>query len=62
MSILSAATLAAAPVEKPTFHKDLTPILQKNCQGCHRPGEAAPMSLLTYKEARHGRLEQRCVE
>ncbi|MDX2150359.1 MAG: thiol-disulfide isomerase [Bryobacteraceae bacterium] len=27
-------------------------MLQKNCQGCHRPGEAAPMSLLSYKEAR----------
>jgi hypothetical protein len=35
-----------------TFNKDVAPILQKNCQGCHRPGEAAPMSLLTYKEAR----------
>ena len=34
------------------FHKDVAPILQKHCQGCHRPGEAAPMSLLTYKEAR----------
>jgi hypothetical protein len=35
-----------------TFNKDVAPILQKNCQGCHRPGEAAPMSLLSYKEAR----------
>jgi hypothetical protein len=35
-----------------TFSKDVAPILQKNCQGCHRPGEAAPMSLLTYREAR----------
>src|SRR5262245_62000297 len=34
-----------------TFHKDVEPILQKNCQICHRPGEAAPMSLLTYKDA-----------
>ena len=38
-----------APV---TFNKDVLPILQKNCQGCHRPGEAAPMSLLTYQDAR----------
>jgi|SRR5579863_76245 len=36
----------------PTFYKDVMPILQKNCQGCHRPGEAAPMSFLTYKDAR----------
>src|SRR6202051_2239361 len=35
-----------------TFNKDVASILQKNCQGCHRPGEAAPMSLLTYREAR----------
>ena len=44
-----AATNAPAAV---TFHKDVLPILQKNCQGCHRPGEVAPMSLLTYSEAR----------
>ncbi len=35
-----------------TFNKDVLPILQKNCQECHRPGEVAPMSLLTYSEAR----------
>lgn len=51
-TILSVSFLAAAPVDKPTFHKDVTPILQKNCQGCHRAGEAAPMPLITYKETR----------
>jgi hypothetical protein len=35
-----------------TFNKDVLPILQKNCQTCHRPGQIAPMSFLTYKEAR----------
>ncbi len=35
-----------------TFYKDVLPILQKNCQTCHRPGEIAPMSFLTYKDAR----------
>src|SRR6202795_1284296 len=35
-----------------TFNKDVLPVLQKNCQECHRPGEVAPMSLLTYSEAR----------
>jgi hypothetical protein len=35
-----------------TFTKDVAPILQKNCQTCHRPGEAAPFSLLTYEQAR----------
>src|ERR1700692_646834 len=35
-----------------TFHKDVEPILQRNCQSCHRPGQTAPMSLLTYQSAR----------
>lgn len=35
-----------------TFTIDVAPILYKNCVGCHRTGEAAPMSLVTYKEAR----------
>lgn len=35
-----------------TFHADVAPVLQKRCQGCHRPGEAAPFSMLTYKDAR----------
>jgi len=35
-----------------TFNKEVLPILQRNCQGCHRPGEVAPMSLLTYTDAR----------
>src|SRR5579863_10475802 len=35
-----------------TFAKDVLPILQKNCQSCHRPGQVAPMSLLTYQETR----------
>src|SRR5262245_23719203 len=35
-----------------TFHKDVLPILQENCQTCHRPGEIAPMSFLTYNDTR----------
>jgi hypothetical protein len=45
------AALAASPAAV-TFNKDVLPILQKNCQSCHRPGEVAPMSLLSYQEAR----------
>jgi hypothetical protein len=35
-----------------TFTKDVAPILQRSCQRCHRPDSVAPMSLLTYDEAR----------
>jgi len=35
-----------------TFSKDVAPILQRACQNCHRPGAIAPMSLLTYEDAR----------
>src|SRR5581483_12080461 len=36
----------------PTFNRDVLPILQKNCQNCHRAGEIGPMPLLTYAEVR----------
>jgi len=49
---LSVAALAAAPSTAVTFHKDVEPIMQKNCQSCHRPGEVAPMSFLTYNDVR----------
>jgi len=53
---LLAGTLAAAPATTnsaaPTFSKDVAPILYKNCASCHRAGEIAPMSLLTYEEVR----------
>lgn len=35
-----------------TFTKDVAPILQRSCQSCHRPGSVAPMSLITYQDAR----------
>jgi hypothetical protein len=35
-----------------TFSKDVAPIFYKNCVSCHRAGEIAPMSLITYKEVR----------
>src|SRR5437667_21238 len=34
------------------FYKDVLPILQKNCQNCHRPGQIAPTSFLTYSSVR----------
>jgi peroxiredoxin/mono/diheme cytochrome c family protein len=34
-----------------TYHRDVLPILQQNCQSCHRPGEVGPFSLMTYRQA-----------
>jgi hypothetical protein len=49
---LSAAGQQRPAAAVPTFAKDVAPILYKNCTSCHRPGEIAPMSLLTYDDAR----------
>jgi hypothetical protein len=35
-----------------TFNRDIAPIIHKNCTPCHRPGESAPFSLITYKDVR----------
>lgn len=48
-SVLALAADAPAAV---TFHKDIEPILQANCQSCHRPGQIAPMSFMNYQNAR----------
>jgi mono/diheme cytochrome c family protein len=45
-------TRVTAPVGEVTFAKDIAPILQENCQTCHRPGGVGPMSFLTYEEVR----------
>jgi mono/diheme cytochrome c family protein len=51
VALLSVRTQTAAPAA-PTFSKDVAPVLYKNCASCHRAGDIAPMSLLTYEEAR----------
>jgi mono/diheme cytochrome c family protein len=42
----------AAAKARPTYSKDIAPILQKNCQECHRPGQVGPFSLETFDQAR----------
>jgi hypothetical protein len=53
-AVLTSPTPATAqqPPSTPVFTKDVAPILQNKCQACHRPGYMAPMSLVTYEEAR----------
>lgn len=47
-----------APEPRPTFYKDVLPVMQKNCQDCHRPeglnlgGMIAPMPLISYEDVR----------
>jgi hypothetical protein len=50
----TAATSDTSPASpgRVTFYKDVLPILQNNCQSCHRAGEIAPWSLMTYEETR----------
>src|SRR5438132_3184923 len=48
----ASALVGTAAAAAPVFHKDVLPVLQRQCQSCHRPGEIGPMSLLTYKDAR----------
>jgi hypothetical protein len=50
--ILSALLVSSAWAGEVTFNRDVLPILQKNCQSCHRPGEIGPMPLLTYEGVR----------
>jgi hypothetical protein len=49
---LARAAAAQQGFNHVTFNRDVAPILQKHCHSCHRPGQAAPMSLLTYQDAR----------
>jgi hypothetical protein len=51
-SPLSGADGLAKSKASITFNKNVAPILYKSCVECHRPGEATPMSLLSYKDAR----------
>src|SRR5882724_7423757 len=46
------AIAVPASAQQVTFAKDIAPILQRSCQGCHRPGQMAPMSLLTFQDVR----------
>src|SRR5215470_8027245 len=49
--IVIAFTTLPAFAANPTFHADIAPILHEHCATCHRPGEVAPFSLLTYDDA-----------
>ena len=55
MSLGTELPFTPAPVDETqpvTFNKDVLPVLQNNCQVCHRPGGIGPMSFLTYASTR----------
>ena len=52
MAMSLAALPAAAGAETPTYNAEVGRILLDNCASCHRPNQVAPMSLLSYREAR----------
>jgi hypothetical protein len=51
-ALIALPALVSAQTRTVTYHEDVVPVLQKHCQSCHRPGEAAPFSMLTYQDAR----------
>jgi Tfp pilus assembly protein PilF len=40
------------PAPQVTFNRDIAPIIFRSCSTCHRPGEAAPFSLLNYSDVK----------
>ena len=48
----SADTNLPSPSDTVTFNKDIAPIVFEHCASCHRPGEVAPFSLLTYEDVK----------
>ncbi len=46
------AAKAKEPSSTPTFYKEIAPIVYRSCSPCHRPGETAPFSLLTYSDVK----------
>src|SRR4051812_32080355 len=64
--LFGAAVLLAAAVrtghsstEEVSYTKNIAPILQRKCQACHQPGSIAPMSLLTYEDAKDNLTEMK---
>lgn len=52
LAVAGIRTAQTSPPAAPTFTKEVAPILFKHCASCHRPGDIAPMPLLSYENAR----------
>jgi hypothetical protein len=51
-SLVRVQTAAPPDAAVPTYSKDVAPIVYDKCTMCHRPGEVAPMTLLSYEDVR----------
>ncbi len=51
-AITGADTKSSKKTGEVTYYRDVLPVLQANCQSCHRPGEVGPFSLMTYTQTR----------
>src|SRR5664279_1731963 len=50
--LLLALALPAFSAPKVTFYKDVAPVIYSQCSVCHRPGESAPFSLLSFEDVK----------
>ena len=61
--LLAGVGLSAAEPAAPTWARDVAPVIYENCVSCHRPGQVAPFSLLTYPEvAKRARFIAKAVK
>src|SRR5262245_43779953 len=51
-ALWSSPASASQTVRRVTFNKDVAPLVYRHCSSCHRPGETAPFSLLTFDDVR----------
>ncbi len=47
---LELATLPQPPASALTWHREISRIIQRNCQECHRPGGTGPFEMLTLED------------
>lgn len=52
LCMIATGVAANAATTAPTYYEDVLPVVQKNCQGCHRPGEVGPMAFMNYQQTR----------
>ena len=52
VGLLAGASLVEGAERPVTFNRDVAPIIFEHCTPCHRPGEAAPFTLLSYDDVR----------